>query len=311
MSSFYLFEIFSGLYLIGALSLSWFLIKKKSSSFLIRVFLPALFLFSLTILLTVQLNTYRLIIDKQIISSDKIQRPLKIILMGDVHLRPLKRSGYLQKVANRVKTIRPDLIIFTGDFLFYDQADNYEKDFALFKNFSQIAPTYAVLGNHDYGIATSSGHKAYSDQSEKIKQLLQQAGIKILIDTSETITLQDQEIQIIGFDEFWHQTKNPTQAVQNLKNSDLKIGLSHNPDAAYLPESQFIDIILTGHTHGGQLRLPLIGALATAETNFPRQNYGQTTENKQMKIFNTSGLGESFLPIRLFNPPEMILVEIQ
>lgn len=311
MSSFYLFEIFSGLYLISAIALSWYLIKKKPRYFLTGIFLPVLLLTGLAILLLAQLNTYRLVIDEQTIENDKIEQPLKIVLMSDTHLRPLKRGWYLQKVAKKIKSTDPDLIVFTGDFLFYDEAGQYEKDFTVFKNFSQIAPTYAVLGNHDYGIATSSGHKNRSDQGEKIKQLLEETGVKVLIDELDIINLQGQKIQLVGFDEFWHLTKNPSQAVQNLKKSDLKIGLSHNPDAAYLPESQFLDIILTGHTHGGQLRLPFVGALATAETTFSRQDYGQTTTDKQLKIFNTSGLGESFLPIRLFNPPEAILIKIK
>lgn len=295
----------------GALTAGILLTKKYPTYLLSGRILPIFLFVGIALLLIIQLEPYHLTVRRQTIETGKLSANIKIALMSDVHLRPLKEGAYLEKVAQKVSKENPDLIFFAGDFLFYDHVDSYEKDFRSFKKFSEIAPAYAVLGNHDYGIGDSRHSLIYKDQHEKIIKLLERSGIKVLIDENLLLDLNGQKIQLVGFDEFWHWNKKPDQAFKDLQPEGLRIGLSHNPDAAYLPESQKLDILLAGHTHGGQMRLPLVGALAEAETSFPRVNYGQFVDNSKPKIFNTVGLGESGFPIRLFNPPEIAILNIR
>ncbi|MCX6779129.1 MAG: metallophosphoesterase [Candidatus Magasanikbacteria bacterium] len=311
MLPFYIFETLSVIYLVGTLLSVFFLLKKRPTNFLLGRILPSILIIGLILLVEIQIEPYQINIRRQDIQIGKTTSNLKIALISDFHLSPLKNDGYLERVAKKINQENPDLILFAGDFLFYDHIEKYSSDFTIFKKFSAIAPTYTVFGNHDYGIGDSRHSHLYFDQHEKLAKLLEKAGVKVLVDASDNIIIKGEEIQLVGFDEFWHSSKNPAQAIKNVEGKGLKIGLSHNPDAAYLPESQNLDIILSGHTHGGQLRLPLIGALAEAETFFPRSDYGHFINNSKPKIFNTVGLGESGLPIRFFNHPEIAILNIQ
>ncbi|KKR48452.1 MAG: Calcineurin-like protein phosphoesterase family protein [Candidatus Magasanikbacteria bacterium GW2011_GWC2_40_17] len=273
--------------------------------------LPLFLFVGLILSLKIQLEPYQLTIREQAIETGKLKQEIQVALISDTHLRPLKRGWFLEKTAQNLQIKKPDLIFLAGDFLFHDQMEKFTPDFSAFKKFSDIAPTYAVLGNHDYGIADFDQKLFYIDQHQKIIELLEEVGVKVLIDENVTINIKDSEISLVGFDEFWHKEKNPAKAIAGLKQAALIIGISHNPDAAYLPESQNLDMILSGHTHGGQMRLPLIGSLAEAQTVFPRVDYGAVLLQNKPIIANTVGLGESGFPIRFFNRPEILILQIK
>ena len=104
----------------------------------------------------------------------------------------------------------------------------------------------------------------------------------------------------------------PAKAVEGLaETSTLKIGVSHHPDIAYDQEAINLDLVVAGHTHGGQVRLPLIGALGDADSVMSKTDYGLYLPDHQPPIFNTVGIGESGPHVRFWNRPEIALLKIK
>lgn len=311
MLPFYIFETLSVIYFLGALGSGFYLLKNHRAHLFKGIILPLFLFVGLILLVKIQVEPYQLTIRKQAVEMGKLQQEIQVALISDTHLRPLKAGWFLERTAQKLQKEKPDLIFLTGDFLFHDRIEKFIPDFAAFKKFVEIAPTYAVLGNHDYGIADIEQNLTYTDQHQKITGLLEKAGVKVLVDENTTVNIKGTDVSLVGFDEFWHKGKKLAQATTNLKPAALTIGISHNPDAAYLPESQNFDMILSGHTHGGQMRLPLIGALAKAQTSFPRADYGTVLLQNKPIIANTVGLGESGFPIRFFDKPEVLILKIK
>ena len=304
-------------YILAVVTVAIFLAKTNGRHLIRRrrlirgVVLPLILILSIIPVLYVKIAPYQIRVHQQNINTGKLTNEIKIALMSDTHFRPLKRAAFMEKVAEHLEQIKPNLILFAGDFLFYNNAEKYRQDFDTFKKISAIAPTYAVLGNHDYGIGNKSRSMRYKDDSKKIKKYLEENGVRVLIDESVKLEISGQKFWLIGFDEFWKEEKNPAQAIANINDTLLKIGLSHNPDTSYLPEAKIIDLMLSAHTHGGQIRLPGKDALVGAETDFPREFYGRFIDKTIPKMFNTSGLGESGFAIRAFNPPEIAILNVR
>lgn len=312
MTAFYFFLFFTLFYLIIAPAGAIFFFKRYNHRKPIKALIfPFFLLFGLFILIKLALAPYELVVKEQTIAANKLHQEIKVALISDFHLRPLKKAVFLEKIFQKTKNLQPDLIIFAGDFLFYDHVDNFTPDFQHFAKFSQLAPVYAVLGNHDYGISDQKYQHNFTDQHEKISALLNQAGVRILRDEKIKIKINNQDLWLVGFDEFWKAEKKPENAVLGLTDDLLKIGISHNPDASFLPEAKNLDIVLSGHTHSGQIRLPFLGPLGEANTKLAKNNYGQFLAESRPRIFNTAGAGESGLPIRSFNPPEIALLKIK
>jgi len=308
MVPFYIFIIVALFYLVVALLYLFTFLKKKKKGFIKPLFLLilALFLLDMTVF-----EPYSIKVRQENLDINKLNREIKIAVLSDFHLSPLKRGPFVKKVAQELQKLQPNLIVITGDFLFFDHFETFKNDFSSFKELSDIAPTYTVLGNHDYGLRNSLGEKPYRDQHIEISDKLKEAGIKILVDEKEKINLNGQDFWLIGFDEYWKKDSHPGRALAGLNDNLLKIGLSHNPDNGFLPQAKVLDILLSGHTHGGQIRLPFIGPLGDGETLLAKKNYGSLYAEHEPKILNTSGIGESGLPIRFLNKPEIILLTIK
>jgi len=308
MTLFYIFVPAALLYFIASTTyiISFYKSKQKGWYKPLILFIFALFIFDISII-----EPYSIKVRQENLILNKLEQPLKVVVISDIHLRPLKKTGFVNFTAEKIKRLNPDLIILAGDYLFFDNIDNYKDDLLNFKKFSDIAPTYAVLGNHDYGIGDAGQNSTFEDSHEKIIKDLEQADIKLLIDEKTKINIHNQDLWLVGFDEYWSKKSHPDKALSDLNDNLLKIGISHNPDNGLLPKNKILDIIVSGHTHGGQAGLPFIGPLANAETLFPEAEYGKFLPNNSPKMLNTSGLGESGLPIRFFNWPEIVLLTIK
>ncbi len=257
------------------------------------------------------IEPYSIRVREENLIVNKLPSELKVAVISDFHLRPFKNYPLIDMAANKLNQIKPDIIIIAGDFLFYDHLGWYKNDLANFKKISLIAPTFAVLGNHDYGLADMQHTIVFNDQHKGISSILENAGIKILQDAKIKMNISGKEFWLVGFDEYWNLKSQPSKALTGLNDNLLKICASHNPDIAYLPETKILDILVSGHTHGGQIRLPFIGPLVDAQTLFPKQDYGKLVTNHEPKILNTSGIGESGLPIRFFDWPEIVILNIK
>ncbi len=247
----------------------------------------------------------------------KPTRKLKIAVLTDLHAGPYKKTAFFERVVNLVIQLDPDLVVIVGDHVFNCIPNKNEVDYLTpLKKLTAQYPVYAVHGNHEYGLSDHLGtkphQKRFADVSEHTKHVLEQYGIVYLKNQTVKVKLNDQELYLFGGDEVW--TNNLDYSSLTTRDPKLPIiALIHNPAYLYHPHPEGIDLTISGHTHGGQLRLPYIGPLAKADNLIPKKLYQglHEPERKGEHLFVSRGLGESEPRARLFCPPELALLIIE
>lgn len=248
-----------------------------------------------------------LIVKQQVLTTPHMaptQKPLKVVQFSDVHLGLGFSSNHLNKVVERINQLEPDLIIFTGDLIDDNKAfTEIEETTALLKKLKAAYGKYAVYGNHDHG---GNGTKRYA-------KILAGADFNLLVNENELITLKDgQRIRLIGIDDKLLGKVDMSKAMKGVQTADYNIFISHAPDVADEVMNYPIDLQLSGHSHGGQVRLPVIGAPFTPPygTKYVKGKY-TFSKNQRMVLYVNSGIGTSQMRYRLGNIPEITCFLIQ
>ncbi len=183
--------------------------------------------------------------------------PVKILHLSDLHASAVVSLNHINDSIDLGLSHKPDLICLTGDFITtkYDAFDQYAR---ILKRLSDYAPTFACLGNHDGG--RWSRRRSYSDIS-KVQGLLADGGISLLHNASVEIWINERPLTIVGVGDIWARHLNPAQAFAQVTRNETNtvVLLSHNPDTKTQMEHYPWNVMLCGHTHGGQVRLPLLG----------------------------------------------------
>ena len=144
-----------------------------------------------------------------------------------------------------------------------------------------------------------------------MEEVMRNLGIKYLINDLELLEIGNQKFYLFGGDSFWAGRLN-FSSLDNRQEANLDtIALIHNPAAAWKASEQGIELFLAGHTHGGQIRLPFIGPMAQVDDVIPRSWYKGEVGLDDMKMYVTSGTGETGTRARLFNLPEIVLLTIK
>ena len=274
-----------------------------------------LFLATTTILYGSFVEPKMLVINEQTIDLPQIEEPIRIIFFSDVHLGPYKQSEYLKKIVDKIIKLEPDLVLIGGDIIGNDGANGLkELEYILpIKKLTEKYPTYAINGNHEYGLNMNSLKKGpifmYPNLSRETEEKMTALGVKYLTNDLEKITIRDQSFYLFGGDEYWAGRLDPNN-LNNRIESISTIALIHNQSAIAVLEKYQINLMLAGHTHGGQIRLPFIGPIGIVDDVTPRAWYKGLINLGQNYLFVSSGVGETGTRARLFNPPEIVLLTI-
>jgi predicted MPP superfamily phosphohydrolase len=180
---------------------------------------------------------------------------IRLLHLSDLHASSVVSQAFLREVIERSVKLRPDLICVTGDFVTVSQS--LPADYAdILRLLSLSAPTFGSLGNHDGGswAITRRG----SGTSLAVRQLLSAAGITCLLNQQTVLKIRDREIELVGLGDLWSRECRPQQVLQLSGRNEhpLRVVLSHNPDSKELLAPYDWDVLLCGHTHGGQVGLP-------------------------------------------------------
>lgn len=257
----------------------WLFLKKRH-----------LFLTGFLILLSLSFIWSRFV-EPQMIVIREVEGPANFVLISDQHLGQYKGEAFFSRVVERINELDPDFVLIPGDFVYSIDPTEIEAIFTPFKSFKM--PVYAVLGNHDMAPA---GELLDSTLSE----ILSEYGVTWI----DNATVINNEIQILGLGERWN-NETDLKTFDSLQPDLINIAVIHNPDGAYdFPENS-LDLIVAGHTHGGQIRIPFLykWAVPTKYDWGKAQGWFEILGNP---LYITSGLGETALPMRLFNPPEIV-----
>lgn len=214
-----------------------------------------------------------------------------------------------QRLLDMLREAEPDMIAITGD-LIDSRKTNIAVALAFAEEAVRIAPCYYVSGNHE----------ARVPEYRELKAGLEAAGVTVLDDARVEIEISGKSITIIGVNDssFLADYLTSDAAVMDRKLSELSsedasftILLSHRPELFDTYAAHDMDLVLTGHAHGGQFRLPLIGGLiAPNQGLFPKYDDGLYSEGNTNMIVSR-GLGNSIIPFRFNNRPEVILIELK
>lgn len=225
----------------------------------------------------------------------------KILQISDLHN---KRFGKNQsRLIKHTLDINPDIIVITGD-LVDDANESFDNALDYIKGVIDYLPIFYVAGNHE----------KTANLYETLKVDLEMLGVIVLEDDIYLIEKDQAFINLIGvldpefYDSYYNVLIN---TVNSLYESEMfNILLSHRPEILDLYASTNVELVFTGHAHGGQVRLPFIGALLAPDQGvFPKYTSGvHTMDNTTMVI--SRGLGESIIPIRTFNRPELVVVNL-
>ena len=229
-----------------------------------------------------------------------------------MHSKPFK------KVVEKLKAIRPDMIMITGDYI-NDHGKNKEKMFEIGKELLSLSPVYYITGNNERRM----------DDFDVLMKELSDLGFTVLLNDISKGIINGNRITVLGLDENqasfedYKARKKGTFVYKNMqpyfdkleKSSGFKIVLSHFPENFETVKennySQYnFELQLSGHAHGGQFRLPLIGGLVAPNQGlFPKYDAGLYTDGGTNMVVSR-GLGNSIIPIRFNNRPEIVLVEL-
>ena len=206
---------------------------------------------------------------------------LKIAVLSDLHIgtRNVKLSK-IEKIVKRVNKENPDIIFILGDFDAKAIANSNipnNKIVNVLNNFNAPLGVYAVLGNHDY------------EPINVVTNLLNQTKIVLLENEKKSINYNNKNLQIVGFKDLWHCYLSPNNIIGKTKPDESTIVLMHNPDT--FPEiNRKISLCLAGHTHGGEIFIPFLGAPFVPSKYDQRYRKGYVIENNK-HLYVSGGIG--------------------
>lgn len=232
----------------------------------------------------------------------------KIVHISDLHN---KLFGHKQsQLLGHVKSLSPDIIVISGDLIDRRKFD-LEKAMDFIDGAVSIAPVYYVSGNHE----------AWSGKYSRIVKRLLDAGVYVMDDTSLEVLKGDSSIQIMGLSDLGFamlerekgaNTSKMKEVLSGFSDIDgFKILLSHRPEHLDLYAANDMDMIFSGHAHGGQIRIPFVGGLiAPGQGYFPKYTSGRY-DSKSSAMYVSRGLGNSLFPLRIFNRPNIVAVTLK
>ena len=251
---------------------------------------------------TLEVSTYQ-------IASNKIPNEFnnyKIIQISDFHNNT--SSKLTKKLIAEIKNQKPNIIVITGD-LIDSTKTNVDIAIDMIKEIIEIAPVYYVTGNHE----------ARTNEYDNLKSQMIELGVKILENEAQEIQLNNSTINILGInDPSFNKERDilDSEIVKsNMENiqyneDNFTILLSHRPEVFKIYVEKNIDLVFTGHAHGGQIRLPFIGGIiAPNQGAFPEYTDGIYRE-KDTTMVVSRGIGNSIIPFRVNNRPELVIVEL-
>lgn len=230
----------------------------------------------------------------------------KIVQVSDLHNTTSK--NLIDNLAAKIKREKPDIIVFTGDLVDSKKTD-IDCAINFIKKIKDVGSMYYVSGNHEASI----------DKYDVLKEELISNNVIILDNKVEVLDLDGKKINIIGIDDP-KMSFNPSMSDEEIAEYSLSnieyddsyftILLSHRPELFDVYVKHNIDFVLTGHAHGGQIRIPFVGGLVAPNQGwFPEYDSGSFHDKKTTMIVSR-GIGNSIIPFRVNNRPELVVIEL-
>lgn len=277
------------------------------------------------------------------LKKDKVKKTFKACIISDLHGSEFGKNN--EKLISKIVDEKPDIILMSGDIITYDKTSTYEVARQFYLDLAKAVKKngignkiFASFGNHELQALTDSSTKK---MAQSVIDDAKNAGINILNDESTQVEVKGNKINIMGLtykkdaykkfvkntiskkicmDSLKHSLRNYIEVNQystnnkllnKLNDDSINIVLSHHPDAWQFLKNENIDITVSGHNHGGIVRIPGVGGLITSQirTKNTHTKGNFVYDNKYLLL--SGGLGGHSIPIRLFNIPEVLFIDIE
>lgn len=282
---------------------------------IIAYILLAFVVIMLVVLLLIYISNNILKVKRYNIKNNKIPdefNDFKIVQISDVHSKMFGENNSI--LINEIKKINPDIVVMTGDII-DDSTENVVEYVKNFEPIFKLYPTYYSIGNHERKL----GYKKYKLYIDTLKE----NGVNVIINGSVECKRNNSTIVISALK--FRENMQPKVLTEKRKNkyisymkaklssidkNNYNVLLTHDPENFLMYEKLKVDLIFSGHVHGGLIRLGKICLLSPRRKLFPKYGYGKHKINNTTLIVN-SGMGNASIPIRMFNRPEIVLVTLK
>jgi len=221
---------------------------------------------------------------------------LKLLLVSDIHCGPFLSPGTLAEAFGKLMRLQPDLVVLAGDFV-TSRVSDFPPQAGTFQELSAPLGVFGVLGNHDH----------YTEDTGALIRRIQDAGVRLLQNARVEIGRGSGRLILAGVDDMTFGEPDLGRALDGRPDASPAILVSHNPDLFFQAARAGADLVLSGHTHGGQIRLPGSGVLV-------RMSRYHLDEGRYRaggaELVISRGLGAVGLPLRMFCPPEAVLLTL-
>ena len=242
-----------------------------------------------------------LVVSEYIYNSDKVGpelEGLKFVQISDLHNASFGKDNI--RLINTINEQRPDIIVITGDLVDSNHTD-IEKALNFAQEMAKKYPVYYITGNHEYWLSEYDRNEMLSGLSDM--------GVVILNDEAVTISIGNDSFNLVGLDNNSLQSDILTGIIAEHE-EELNIVLAHEPQYINRYSKAGADLVLAGHVHGGQFRLPFVGGILAPEFGFfPQYDAGMYTENGTTMVVSR-GIGNSVIPVRINDFPEIVCIEL-
>ena len=282
--------------------------QKLKSSKKFKIFVLCLFCIAIVFLGWNIIQNQHIEVNKITIKSENLPddfQGYKIVQVSDLHNAEFGENNI--DLLSAIKEQSPDIIVVTGDIIDSRRTDvQIARDFV--NNASEIAPVYYVTGNHEARVLVEDE----IDNVELNENVIVLHNKDVLIEKGKSV------IQLIGVDDpDYKAVKNSTEYMNKrlekyCNNEYFKILLSHRPELFEVYTQNNMNVIFSGHAHGGQIRLPFIGGVIAPHQGLcPTYDAGLHYATDDTTMVVSRGLGDSIIPLRINNPPELVVVTLE
>ena len=223
---------------------------------------------------------------------------LKIVQLTDLHHSLFTPLEEIKRAVHLTNRLRPDLVALTGDYVTFSRDYIWPLAQALGKLRTRLG-IFAVLGNHDFQV-----------DPDEVTRALRAEHIRVLRNSHYALRAGSSTLWIVGVDDLWWKADDLEAALRSVPARDAKILLCHNPLGIHQAAKKGIDLVLSGHTHGGQVLVPVVKAL------YGRSRLGERFIAGWNRLHNTQiyvsrGIGKVLVPLRVGCPPEISCLRLR
>lgn len=263
----------------------------------------------------------RFIIREYTLESDKIQDGIDVAVLADLHNKQYGTAN--SKLYEALEKVDPHVVMVAGDMLTAKPGKGYERAACFMERVAEKFPVYYGLGNHEYRMKIYPEH--YGNEFAEYVQRLEKEGIQVLDNESALIRVQRESrvtnIRVTGvsierlyykrFRKIYMEPDYLDHAIGKADKEAFQILLAHNPEYFDEYADWGADLVLSGHVHGGIMRLPCLGGVISPKlVLFPKYDGGLFRKKESIMVLSR-GLGMHTIPIRIFNPGELVVIHLK